>query len=332
MPRLSLLLRLVGLLLFLGIAFWALDGEFLLLAFAQLSGVGILASVFAVVLTISLGALRWGVLLYAIGCRPGAASVAAASCIGNALNILLPTGVVGDLVKVLVIGHQEQIPLSELFGTVAIDRILGLTGFICIAAVTLLTTEPLERGGTPLTVSPAFLGLLLIAVGVSAALVIMTLDRRLPPGRTGWRKMLAALSGVFQTVYAYRCHSSALAWGFVISLLSVLSVCVAIWFLALPFAIVSPFVVVLAVTASALIALLPVTVNGLGSRDLVFVLVLGGGGLTAEQAVALSLAWFAVTLVVSAGLSGLSLSLFPHLVSLTRLRALLNERRRQAFL
>ncbi len=322
MLRSTFLLRLGGSLLLLGIAFVVLDADVIWRAFAEFTTGGILAAAVAAVVTISLGVLRWGVLLAALGHRPGAGPVAAASFVGNALNVLLPTGMAGDLVKVLVVGGRERFSLSELLGTVAVDRLLGLAGFACLTVAVLLPLS--DSDGVGLAASSSFFGLALLTVSVSGALAVVALDRRFPPRHALWRHTLSALATAMRTAYAYRHYRTALAWGLVVSLFAVFSVCIAIWLLALPFAIVSPVSVVLAVAGGSLIALLPISINGLGSREMVFVFVLGKAGLTADEAVALSLAWFAITIVISVALGGLALALAPHLVSPTRLRALVS--------
>jgi uncharacterized protein (TIRG00374 family) len=325
MSRASLALRLGGLLVFLGIAFWTLDLHGFVGAFAELTGIGIIGAAVSALLTSSLGALRWGVLLSAIGRLPSIGAVTAATFIGSALNTLLPTGVAGDLVKVFAISNQQGASLSELLGTVAVDRMLGLAGFICIAFMVLSLNLP---EGSTLVISPGLLGLGCM-IGICLAFALVALDQWIPAKRSIWRRTLAALANLLYTVFGYRRHASALISGLLISLLAVFCVCGAIWLLALPFATISPAYVVLAVTAGALVSLLPLTVNGLGTRELVFVFVLGNSGLAPEQAVALSLAWFAITLIVAAALGGISVCLFPRLLlSPEGLRAKVQERYR----
>jgi glycosyltransferase 2 family protein len=329
MSKTKLFLRLGGVVLFLGIAFWTLDRGFFFRAFGKLTVVGITVSAAAAVVIILLGALRWGGLLRAIGCRPGVGSVAASSCIGNALNVLLPTGMVGDFVKILVVRDQNRTSRAELLGTIAIDRMMGLAGFIFVAAVTMLTTRSLESRDLLISGSTGFLTLTFIAIGILAAPAFVILDRKLPASQAVWRRLLASLSDIVQTVYAFRRHPGVLVWSLFISVVAVLAITAALWFLALPFVRLPFGIVVLAVTISAVVSLLPITVNGLGSREFVFVLVLARGGMSAEQAVALSLAWFTVTFLASAGLGALSVVLFPRLVSLPRLRGLIDEHKRQ---
>jgi glycosyltransferase 2 family protein len=330
MPRIAFLLRLGGLLLFLAIAFWALDAYVLLQAFSHLTIGGIVTAAAAALLAITLGALRWGVLLSALGRNAGFGKVAAASFIGNAINVALPTGMGGDLVKVLLlVSSAERASISELTGTVAVDRMLGLVGCVCIAIAVLLSAQPLVHGNE-VGVSLGFLGLALFAFGILGALGVIALNRRLPPRRKLWRHALAALSTMLHTVYAYRYHGGAIALGLLISVVALSSICVAIWVLALPFADLSLVSVVLAVTGTILISSLPITINGLGTRELVFIYVLGSGGLTPEQAVAISLAWFTVTMFISIILGGVALG-FSRMMSLNRLSAMLAERRQQHY-
>jgi uncharacterized protein (TIRG00374 family) len=330
MPRITLLLRLGGLLLFLAIAFWALDADVLLGALSHLTTGGIVAAAAAALLTITLGALRWCVLLNALGQNFSFVKVAAVSFIGNAINVALPTGMGGDLVKVLLlVSNEKQTSISGLMGTVAVDRMLGLLACMCVATGTLFLAQPLiNRNGV--AVSSGFLGLVLFAFGILGALGVIALNRRLPPGRKLWRHALAALSTMLHTVYAYRYHGGAIAWGLLISLVALSSICVAIWTLTLPFADLSFANVVLAVTGGILISSLPITVNGLGTREVVFIYVLGIGGLTPEQAVAVSLAWFTVTMFVSIILGGIALG-FSRVITLSRLPAMLAERREQYY-
>src|SRR5262245_34307262 len=133
MARAKWLLRIGGPILFFVVASRILDRDFFVSAFSSLTTVGITTAVIAVILTVVLGAIRWALLLHAIGCRASVRTLAAASFVGQGLNVMLPTGMIGDVVKVVLVGDEERTPLSELLGTVALDRILGLAGFLFAA-------------------------------------------------------------------------------------------------------------------------------------------------------------------------------------------------------
>jgi glycosyltransferase 2 family protein len=265
----------------------------------------------AVIMTLAIGICRWRLLLRALGFRRTFIEVGRAFLIGNGLNVLIPSGMVGELAKAYLVSEPPARPASRVLGTIAIDRLVGLIGLLIALAATLLipSSSGTYPGGFAFAVHPGWI-LPAIAVGLGP-LAVLYLDRRLPKSNGWLRARLASLALVFKTVFEFKGHVRTLLLVLALTILGHLTLAAAIWNLAQIFAVMPLPLVVLTVTAVFLVSLLPITINGLGTREVVFVVLFGLAGITPGQAATVSLVWFATTFTLSILLAGLAGATLP---------------------
>lgn len=79
-------------------------------------------------------AYRWNVLLYPLGFSISLWSSFLALLVGYMSNVLVPR--LGEVVRCSMLHRSEQVPISVLIGTLAIERILDFLGFIVVLILT----------------------------------------------------------------------------------------------------------------------------------------------------------------------------------------------------
>lgn len=232
-----------------------------------------------------LGAFRWRVLLHAYGAvrHPSLFFLTRVYHVGLFYNTFLPANVAGDVLR----GHVTRRAFDGMTGAylvVAIERVFGLAGLLLLGAVVVMFSPV---GETDLR--------LIGGVGVLAAIfaaVAPVIGRRLGsrlPGRLG--KLAASLPRVerpallaFVLLLSMGTQSVVALTGHILlhSLHPTLELSDS--FVLVPLAMISLY--------------LP-TVAGLGVREAAFVFFFGKVGVSAEDATAASLAFFAVQLLVA---------------------------------
>jgi len=93
------------------------------LARAELSLIG--ASVLMMLLTYFLRALRWKILLSPLG-RASLMNCFVTTVVGFAVNFLVPSGRVGEIVRPYLLARKEGFSTSSAFATIFVERILDL--------------------------------------------------------------------------------------------------------------------------------------------------------------------------------------------------------------
>lgn len=244
-----------------------------------------------------LAAYRWQRVLHALGEEQPLRRLFGHYMAGQFLSNFLPTTVGGDVLRVSRVSRQTgDGPVS--FASVVLERLSGwlvlplitFAGFAVNPGLTKLgtaTTLPLYIAGFTL------LGLILILVLLGSDLIGDSLD-----GRTGLLRFAEAVhlgidrfradpraaGGVVLSGFAYQ-SMILLAAGCAVEALEINEVGLTALMAFLP--------------AVLIIQVLPVGIGGLGIREGALVLFLGGLGVVNEQAVALGLAMYAITLLTS---------------------------------
>jgi len=249
-------------------------------------------------------ALRWWLVMRAIGAPLPLARITALMFVGNFFTQVLPTSIGGDAVRIWQV-RRDGIRFERAFIGVMLERISGL-----IALVAMVAGGVLWLGDR---VQPPALGLLLLAAlpVLLAGLTLLCLLDRLPArlgGQLrrlrfagGFLDLLAAMAGdarrilLSQPLSIYLLLLSALA-----HLLSALAVLVLARGLGLPLDLAASLAVVPSII---LITFIPLSFAGWGLREGASTVMLGFVGLTADQAVAVSILLGLGLLV--AGLPGL---------------------------
>lgn len=251
---------------------------------------------------IALSIWRWHVLLRAQGFPAPLRPLSASYLVATFFNNFLPSNIGGDLIRVRD-GSRLTGSRTTSLAIVAVDRILGLGALYALAATAFLTGGERVR---------SLVGAreVVVALGVVFAVLAYMFFR------PGIARRLMALSGLerwsfarerFETVqnavHVYRDQVGAVWLAFAASLL-LQAVLVAYFFavahalsIALPFA-----ACFLIVPLCLLVQAVPVSFNGWGVRESVFIVYFAQIGLSRESALAFSL--LGAGLIVLLSLSG----------------------------
>jgi hypothetical protein len=239
--------------------------------------------------------LRWGTLLASTGHRRRAIELLRWILVGLFFNNFLPTSVGGDVARGLGIA-AAGVPRATAAASVVGDRLVGLFALGILAALGGGLGAVLWPDQGPWTAAAA------IALGLLGLLVAATrpalLDRF---GRSGIAPDRWGLSGKLQRVLSgvsfLAGRGEAVAWAVALSV--GLAGCAAVYHwaigraLGIPVGLVAYSVIVPAVM---LFAALPITMNGLGIRELGFVGLLAAQGVPVESATVFALLAFLGTL------------------------------------
>ncbi len=243
----------------------------------------LLASLLAIVCTAFFCSWRWLVLLRGQGVAIGRRRAGELYLVGAFFSMLLPGATAGDLVKGWYVTRETAGRRAEAATTVLLDRIMGFVGLIILAAVVLVWQW--ARFGA----EPVFRAAAICVAGAAAgigALVPLALSRMpLPGGRIG--ELLARVREAARVALADRRTMAAavlLSLGNHAALIAgEYAAAVAVGASLRPGEAVAGFLLV------NLVAAMPLTPGGLGSREAASIVVLGWFGVQGELALATSL-------------------------------------------
>jgi uncharacterized protein (TIRG00374 family) len=218
---------------------------------------------------------------------------------GMFFNLFLPTIVGGDAVKALLLARETGAPARATI-SVFMERNLGLLALLSIAAVAATLAPPIVIGRLTLTA----VTMLLLAGFVAANIVIGTerlyvlVDRLLAAGPLARLRLRTASLYEAITLYRSSMHilipAALLSFVFQFVVVGVVFLNARALDLNVPVSALAVFVPLI-----SLAGMIPITVNGLGVREALYILLFGQLGAPTELAVSLALLYLAVTLFAS---------------------------------
>ncbi len=250
--------------------------------------------------------LRWSWLC------PPAAGLGALACtrlmlIGAALGLLLPSVVGSDLGRSVFVLREAKAEKGGALLSMVADRVVGLVSVLLFGlAGCLLTPVLVDRHLYAGLFTLALLGVLAVAwVGLHTGLQQRVLAWATSGGRLG-QLALPWMRSAFDALNAYRERPRmALAALLLCVPIHVLSFSIG-WFGALALGISIGWMTLAAVIAIIwVVTMLPISFGGLGLRELGFVFLLTGSGITAAQASAVAVVLSG--LVVATAVTGVPL-------------------------
>lgn len=292
--RLGLILKLSVSLLLLTFLFWKTDRAALFSTFHSLSFPPFLAALLLYFVVQVLSTFRWQLLLRAERIAIPLWRLILLYFEGMFFSLFLPTLIGGDLVR----GHRiyrytdgKEASLASIL----VERLSGLATLLAIALATLLVSWDPAAAWPILGLSSAFLlGLGALFSRTGKALILPML-KRLPFGGVGEK-----LRAFYQATQRYRGHRKALGQSLILSLILQALFIYAYSLVAQALGLAIPFTAfLLLIPVATVIAMIPVSVAGLGVREGVMVYLFGKVGLASASALGLSLTWFFLTILAS---------------------------------
>jgi hypothetical protein len=251
---------------------------------------------------ITLGNLKWSILLRAQGISVPFLDLLSYTFAGLFFGNVLPSNIGGDFVRAYDLarhtGYVEQSAISVL-----IDRLVGLTAFLAtavlmavLAALTLTNSANLEQ----IVVA----AVIVFAVFLAAFSLLLSGRFMLRVSSLLNRSFLKAFRPTFQKIVGalqvYRHSYRALGVAFLLALLGVLVTAVAQWLISESLGLgISLFYFMLFNPLIAFVLLVPLSVNGIGLKEMAFVFFLGLVGVSQAAALSLSLVFHAIIVLSS---------------------------------
>ena len=254
------------------------------------------------VATVPLMALRWRLLLSAKGIDAPIAWLTRTYFVALFAGQFLPAAIGGDAVRAVELGRRTR-DAPEAVASVLIDRLVGLVSLVVLAIAAVALGGGSARRPGVIAAEAAF-G---VAAGGALALLFSSrlrgvVARALEPRSDGHR--LAAGGRFYDALHTYRGHSRTLALVGALALVVQLARVGVIALLTRALGLDVPDSVILLTGPVVFASLaLPVSLNGIGVREGVFVYFLHGYA-ARPQAVALGLAFYAVGTITALGGAG----------------------------
>lgn len=230
----------------------------------------------------TLSSKRWQLLARPLGFGESYLRFRQLFYIGTFFNLFLPSSVGGDVVRAWKLA-EEPAQRPAAFASVIADRVNGVLAMLilaCAAVVFLYVTGTAETAPAWVLLTP-----FLACVGLASLLLLMPVLASL------WNKLRLFAVAFQQEKPWYK----ALVCSFGVQLLATLQVLLLGYALNLPVPWAIYFVVVPIVS---LLTMVPISLNGIGIREAMLVLLLLPYGVTTPQAITLAWGWLGLSLGV----------------------------------
>lgn len=266
--------------------------------FAQCN-LGLLAVIFCLLLVnTSLSALKWRILLQSDGIDIPLTKLVASYLIGGFFNIFLPSNIGGDAYRIYDVMHRSKEGVRSAASVFA-DR---LTGFVALVTLSVISSVfvALKLAQPALVLLPlTILAVLLVVVfmlwrqtPVRWLLRVTRLDRLGPVSSISEKLLL--------TFARYGAEGKIIARVMLISFLFQVLLIVAVYLMALSLHATVPWMYFGAfVPLITLMEAIPVSVYGIGIRDMGYVYFFGMAGMGDAQTRSLALLFLAITVAYS---------------------------------
>ncbi|MBV8773853.1 MAG: flippase-like domain-containing protein [Deltaproteobacteria bacterium] len=203
--------------------------------------------------------------------------------VGMFTNVFVPGLVGGDTMRALYLGRRHR-RIGPAFASVMADRGIGLLTLFWLAAVAALCTSRVRLPASVLHVT--------LCAGALSILAYLS-----GPVLAKWVSRSDRLNRLLAPTIPYLCRPFALIPAIALSAMLQLALATCQYLLALGLGLdiaLTTFILIVPITN--VIASLPITINGLGMREAGYLVLLGMAGVSKDQAVALSILYFAASL------------------------------------
>ena len=239
---------------------------------------------------------RWQALLDALGIRVVFKELLGLNFIGFLFNNILPSGIGGDVVKMYELSRDSHRG-AESVNSVFVDRVIGLVAAQAMAVVAAIIGYRL--------LSPGVLAITIALFLFSLAVVWLLIQESL------WEWLLARLTflktwkggkwevKIRQLYLAFRAYDRrTIVKAFVISLLFNATLVMSNYYVALAFGVnISMWYFWVYVPITSVITMIPISLNGLGLREMGYVALFTQAGVPRQVAFSMSLTIYSFTVI-----------------------------------
>ena len=213
---------------------------------------------------------------------------------GMFLGLFLPTLIGGDIVKGYRI-RQETGGRQAALASILVERLSGLSALVVVALVALLLSRDRTAAWQIFGLAAAFVVGLVVVFNRTLGASISRVLGRFHLGRVG-----EVIAAEYAAVQRYRGHRRALGQAFVQSVVIQVIVISGYSLISLALGLSVAFkAFFLLIPVVTIVAMIPVSIAGLGVREGAMVYLFGKIGLPSASALSLSLTWFLLTVLAS---------------------------------
>ena len=249
------------------------------------------ASLFAVCLVFC--ALRWKLLLHAIGIHIRLGRIFVLYMVGHFFNAFLFGSTGGDVVKAYYVSSETDHKKTEVVATVFIDRILGLLALVGLSVTMLLLRLQFFLSHPQTRIAVFFNAAVLIGTVLGLVIVFrknvfehFSLFRRLEE-QTAVGRIIGKVYNAFRLCLN---HPGLLSRALLLSLANHVTLIVSVYFLGSAIGLKLRFMEYLTIFPTInSVAALPLTPGGIGTREAAAAELLGVFGVSSADAVTVSL-------------------------------------------
>ena len=265
-PTVKVLLKLAITLAALWYVFAKIEVHQVLETMAQSKPLFLAGALLLFVLSKMLSSFRLNKYLSSIGIHISERSNMKLYLLGMFYNLFLPGGIGGDGYKIYLLNKKYEVPARRIFWAVLMDRIIGVLALFCMAVLLFCFIPGMST----------FAWYIWILIPLSISLIYLI-----------FRRFFPYLLPVFRS-------TNFLSLG--VQLLQVLSALLILLSLRVPGNLEGYLFVFL---ISSMVAVLPLTIGGIGSREFTFILGAQWLGLDLNLSIALSLLFYLMTAFTS---------------------------------
>ncbi|MCQ8894400.1 MAG: flippase-like domain-containing protein [Methanolinea sp.] len=216
--------------------------------------------------------LRYRNILSSLGIPAGVTFSVACIFVSQTANLIVPARL-GDLVRILILGHEYHSTTSQGLSSIVIERVFDVLMVAILGAVALLFVLDVPSWFYTITIAPILAGFLFF--------IILALSGKVSTENRVTRAILSVLEQVREASLSMRAIIFLSASSLVIWIIDVLvCVCVVMMFQdQVPFA-----VVVLGIVIGNLVKAVPLTPGGVGTYELALAVTFSLAGVPAAEA------------------------------------------------
>jgi glycosyltransferase 2 family protein len=298
----KLILNLLKITISAVLIFWILRGTELMEIFIAVrrASLSLLVLAFSLhLMGFTLSAYRWRLLLRSRGTDASIRFLVESYIVGMFFNNFLPSTIGGDIYRTYDswrLGQSKSGALAVVF----VDRFLGLLALVLFALLALLNTNELTT-----SIPYLFIWLGLGMLGMVTFIWLIFFTPHWLPVFIGKLKLplVNKIRDIIMAFLAFQGERNVLAKAFILSMLLQINVIVHYFLIARSMSLPVPFFsFFLIIPLATIITMLPISVNGIGVRENVYIFFFAPFAVSQPEAVAF--AWIAYGMVVLQGILG----------------------------
>ena len=267
---------------------------------------------------------RWKILLRVQNIRLGVGSLLTTVLIGFFFNNFLPTSIGGDVFRTYECAKKAKIPIEKSASVILVERFSGVVSAATYAIVALFLG--FTAIGEQSVIIPIVI-FFVISLIIGFFLInpsIFKLDRLVE--KIGFLKRIREkLSNIYHTLRSFKKSKivlvKALLYSFLLQFMVILNYFLAARALGIELEFIAFIFIVPVVT---MIAMLPISIGGIGLRENLLVFILVAMGVINEKAALLSLILFAMLVIVGI-IGGITYIIRPFFNSSNKVKSIIDD-------